>query len=310
MKLKPNRSALRLRRIPSNTVVHTPTAEEATELLAILHENGYICNNGAPLSYDELPSEYYNVNTTWCNMGEKRVCCSNPIDKRNGAILTLAEFKQKYVLNEDNFAKSDEEKPQPKFKVGDIAIFPGVDIPLPIHDIVNGVAVSWWDDGKIRSAALIEDLEPYPEPETKTTEDMETKELNLCELLHEGDTVYSLIDGESKVEELYEGYFDVNGWRFRYDGTFNGSDKSKAKCLIFPSRALYEQYPLDPLKAWSVWQKEQNKYVLQFNYRTFTAKEINSETQYPSETAVFRTPADRDKCIEEIKATIEKYSKL
>lgn len=113
---------MKLKPIPSNTVVHTPTEAEARELLAILHENGYICNNGAPLSYDELPSEYYNVNTTWCNMGEKRVCGSNPIDKRNGAILTLAGFKDKYVLNEDNLAKSDEEKPHSKFKVGDWVI--------------------------------------------------------------------------------------------------------------------------------------------------------------------------------------------
>ena len=31
----------KLKSIPENTVIHTPTEEEANELLAILHANGY-----------------------------------------------------------------------------------------------------------------------------------------------------------------------------------------------------------------------------------------------------------------------------
>lgn len=41
---------MKLKQIPSNTVVHTPTEEEAKELLAILHENGYRwCGGKAPI---------------------------------------------------------------------------------------------------------------------------------------------------------------------------------------------------------------------------------------------------------------------
>lgn len=135
-----------------------------------------------------------------------------------------------------------------------------------------------------------------------------TKELNLCELLHEGDTVYSLVDGIGKVELLDEDGFRLNNWCFRNDGTFAGSDSSTAKCLIFPSRTLYEQYPLDPYTAWMKWLEEQKKHWVSITAR-IDDLECESDTAIDTNKIYFRTSADRDKCIFEIKAIISKYSK-
>lgn len=296
---------MKLKPILKNTVVHTPTEAEAKELLAILHENGWIVCE--PLDY--IMSEAKGISIYpkphwewWENINNAKL---------NGStILTLADFKRLY---------SKEEKPQPKFAVGDEVYQTSGYCRLDkytvkkaymderghwIYDLQGLIGIIGVEENNL----CFTNQNPYTKLEIKTTEDMETKELNLCELLHEGDTVYSLVDGESKVEELYEGYFDVNGWRFRDDGTLNGSDKPKAKCLIFPSRTLYEQYPLDPYTAWMKWREEQKKH-----WAAVTAwiddLECESDTAIDTNKIYFRTPTDRDKCIEEINAIISKYSK-
>ncbi len=306
---------MKLKEIPQNTAVHTPTKDEAEELLALLHENGHICNNGAPLTYHNLTAEYYNINTTWCNMGEKRVCRSNPINKKSDAILTLAEFKKRYC---------EEEKPQPKFEIGDWVI----------HNHKNrelGQIVAYYPDEKFCYAVRFgkefhnmaeHQLLPYTEPETKPTEDMETKEkesgekgnnsensqLDLCELLqgHEGETFFSLAHGDVKLDHVSptidscivvkKGNGDIEHF-YR-----NGRWLRDGIVMLFPSRALYEQYPLDAYTAWMKWQEEQEKK----HYQDYSNR-VGREIVRPLLDKIL--PADRDKCIEEIKAIIEIYSK-
>ena len=53
------------------------------------------------------------------------------------------------------------------------------------------------------------------------------------------------------------------------------------------------------------WQEEQKKYALYIDM----AHSNDRQSFVSSKTYYFRTPADRDKCIEEIKVIIEKYSK-
>ncbi len=60
-------------------------------------------------------------------------------------------------------------KERPRFEEGFMAIFPGMNKPLPIHTIEDGVAMSWWDDGSVRCASPIDMLRPY-------TEEQESKE--------------------------------------------------------------------------------------------------------------------------------------
>ena len=79
-------------------------------------------------------------------------------------------------------------------------------------------------------------------------------------------------------------------------------------CILFPSRALYEQYPLDAAKAWSVWAEEQKKHWVSVTV-WIDDIECESDTAIDTDNIYFRTLADRDKCIEEINAIIEKYNK-
>ena len=287
---------MKLKEIPRNTVVHTPTEAEACELLAILHENGY---NFTP-TYESLVeiNRGCGYPSTMCFSFDRHHCidhCDRSYYEELGyTILTLAEFKERYC---------EEEKPQPKFKVGDMAIFRGMDKPLPIHSIAGNCAYSWWDDGTIREASLVKHLKPYTDPETKPTEDMEAKgkesgetgnnsgisqsnnlsqdvancdkpedkQLNLCELLkgHEGERFYSLLYGETQLRKVGHECIEIATGDGKYwtsissDGTF----AEGGKVVLFPSRALYEQYPLDPYTAWMEWQEEQKKYSLSISYQ-------------------------------------------
>lgn len=172
----------------------------------------------------------------------------------------------------------------------------------------------------IKLSCLYEWIEPYTEPETKPTEDMDTKEkesgekgnnpqnsqLDLCELLKgRCTTFYSPMWGDTDVLQLYDVNLRIAPCK-NHDSWLNTDEQGKCDddgiCMLWPSRALYEQYPLDPYTAWMKWQEEQNKYSLSLS---IVGNDLNGRII----SARFRTPTDRDKCIEEIKAIIEKYSK-
>lgn len=318
---KSNHKTPRLNPIPANTVVHTPTEAEAKELLAILHENGYkwMCGN------DSLYPIHYVAKEGFCIESGKRLSAYLYIQSAkedNCTILTLAEFKERYC---------EEEKPQPKFKPGD-----KVKISVPASEFLNkyngtitcvlerqmrGDGVEGWLT-ELSTAYVFKDewLEPYTEPETKPTEDMETKgkesgekgnsfensQLNLCELLkgHEGETFYSPFYGAMVLISISDGLLCFQNSNIGIDLLTNGQSQYAVDgyCAIFPSKALYEQYPLDPLKAWMKWQEEQELRTLRI---TLTAPDL--ERNYAE--VDFRTSSDRDKCIEEIKEVINKYSK-
>ena len=159
---------------------------------------------------------------------------------------------------------------------------------------------------------------PYAEPETKDEAKEakgDAKELNLYALLdeHEGETFYSPIYGEAIIQfDKESGLMEV--WPISKDAYLpaasNGhhaDNPEKGCCIIFPSRALYEQYPLEPQKAWMKWQEEQTQYKLHLMLDAMPECALSSETD--SYEFAFRTSTDRDKCIEDIKAIISKYSK-
>lgn len=394
--------SMKLKGIPDTIVVHTPTEEQAKELLAILHENGYCWSVMWKSLINNNHWHHNKENTTYLVNGEKKL-----VDViKEGAlmfdILTLAEFKEKYV---------EEEKPQPKFREGDLVIFPEMDRPLQIHAIVDGIAMSWWDDGSIRAMAgldylkpytkpvetiqeskekpqpkfrlseririvssgvedfinmiteddyyeLLEhrgkysesDLEPYTESETKVTEESpikataadslctmaksemdiideakekqkgeignnsENSQLDLCELIgdRDGIKVYCSICGEVTLQAWYRGkntkpFIFAQTDKSIVVRTFaNGKAYAGGECVIFPSRALYEQYPLDPYTAWMEWKNEQKKPFICIHWGEVDANG-DEEDDYTG-NIYFRTISDRDKCIEEIRTTLKKYS--
>ncbi len=134
--------------------------------------------------------------------------------------------------------------------------------------------------------------------------------LNLCELLkeHEKSFFVSQCYGQIELKEIKDNKLIIQDMvaqkhTLASDGIHYPCGSS---CIIYPSRALYEQYPLDPYTAWMKWKEEQKKeyglgIVLQ-NMNPKNCEVINGHT------LLFHTPADREKCLSEIQAIIEKYS--
>lgn len=66
---------------------------------------------------------------------------------------------------------------------------------------------------------------------------------------------------------------------------------------------------LEPYTGRMNWQQEQKKYILQICYAPLLPDDIKLQAQQTVMANLqFRTTADRDKCIEEINAIVEKYS--
>lgn len=322
---------MKLKPIQTNITVSTPTEAEAKELLAILHENGWDVSE----PFDGIIKETEGIlvrpehDLGWC--GDIHFAKSI-----GHAILTLAEFKEKYV---------EEEKPQPKFEIGDWVI----------HNHKNrelGQIAAYYPDDKICYAVRFGDeyhvmaehqLLPYTEPETKSTEDMETKgkesgetgnnseisqsnnlsqnvancdkpedkELNLSELLkgHEGETFYSPIVGDCTLKAITNYIHVAVNDHPSYCFFLDGRREKSGAVVFFPSRDLYEQYPLDPYTAWMKWQEEQKLNPVRVIINKYNKNGELIGEYYRSNPIDFRTPADRDKCLSEIEAIIEKYSK-
>lgn len=332
---------MKLNGIPQNTVVHTPTEAEARELLAILHENGYKWPNFS--KYSLLDMDWWNTDDMCyiikphakiVGWNTRFSITAHSLEKP--MFITLAEFKEKYV---------EEEKPQPKFKVGDKVkvIEPNcwhsgqIGIVRKARTSSEQVMVAFGEGGAA-NFYLEECLEPYTEPETKPTEDMETKEkqkgekgnnseisqsnnlsqdvancdkpetkeLNLCELLkgHTCEKFYSSLYDNMVDIHLYGDVIGINYGVYNTSICSNGAYFKYGVCTLFPTRALYEQYPLDPYTAWMKWQEEQKKYTLAIAYNC-PDKDNAESIKHLS----FRSPSDRDKCIEQIKAIIGIYSK-
>lgn len=344
---------MKLKQIPNNTVVHTPTEEDAKVLLAILHENGYTyCDGESLLDNDWLIDLYDKNNELECLGIEPYTKITKHIEhcnigwfrKQGYTILTLAEFKERYC---------EEEKPQPKFKVDDRVKVVGyqenciAEMSPHVGEVGTITKVSeadgyykitcdngrfWWHEDW---------LEPYTESgakaeakaETKDTMELNSetltddckssvkveKELNLVELIgdRDGIHVYCPTCGEVTLQAWDRGkntkplIFAQTDTSIVVRTFANGKAYVSGECVIFPSRALYEQYPLDPYTAWMKWQEEQTIYHIRIEFQPYDERgemKCGNTGTLHFDDLKFRTPTDRDKCIEEIKAIIEKYS--
>ena len=85
------------------------------------------------------------------------------------------------------------------------------------------------------------------------------KELNLCELLKgcEGETFYSDVFELvilTKVN-LVGNFLTINWNRLELNLYSNGSKVKGNRCVLWPSKELYEKYPLDAYSAWMEWKE-------------------------------------------------------
>ena len=192
-----------------------------------------------------------------------------------------------YWLEESQLEPYTEEKEPMKetpFKVGDEVIANiGRPVPAKIIEIVDKdfAIISYRDMTKKvlfnniahYEESIEESKEPMEEKESGKEDNFTTKELNLCELLAYQDLsgTYSPIYGEVRVTDIAcdclvitpEHSSDNNVELFP-DGRFS----KNGDCLLFPSRALYEKYPLDAYSAWMEWKAERKpKHTLQAQIR-------------------------------------------
>ena len=164
-----------------------------------------------------------------------------------------------------------EKECKPKFKAHDIVVFNDNICRITGTDYENKeYQVERISDNNLMGWVNEQVLEPYTE---ENKEPMEEKELNLCELLAYQDLsgTYSPIYGEVRVTDIAcdclvitpEHSSDNNVELFP-DGRFS----KNGDCLLFPSRALYEKYPLDAYSAWMEWKAERKpKHTLQAQIR-------------------------------------------
>ena len=291
---------MKLKEIPQNIAVRTPTEAEAKELLAILHEGGYKWLFGEKSLVEQTIWNRYEDATGYF-IEDERVSYGDMTDRvsiEDYPIITLVEFKERYC---------EEEKPQPKFIKGQRVYCRPYGYPFVIADGIiydNNEPHYYSENGGCYKESI---LEPYTEPETKMTEDMETKELNLAELLkgHEGEEFFLTTMGTVIFHGVSEQSIQFKPNKTAKDTyllSSTGKMRDNGVILAYPSRVLYEQYPLEPYTAWMKWKEEQQVRNLRI---ILTAPDF--ERNYVKTN--FRTPADRDKCLEEIKAIIEKYNK-
>ncbi len=175
-------------------------------------------------------------------------------------------------------------------------------------------------------------LEPYTESETtrknpqnlslsdnQNTDNMEEKELNLCELLKDCiyETFYSPICGECEYKECFE-----DSEKMLFESIKDGVDGGYASlvfdaegrygnhgiCMLYPSKELYEKYPLDPRKAWSEWAENRKpKHILQAQIRLISNDGITIEDSEIVEVEVWDISFNH--AVKVVERTFEQFHK-
>ena len=152
---------------------------------------------------------------------------------------------------------------------------------------------------------------------------MEEKELNLCELLkgHEGEEFYLLDCGNVILDVIQTNnlrgdsvtFLSLHSTNFDSGSIIinpNGKRKVYGSVILYPSRALYEKYTLDPYSAWMEWKEERNpnkKYRLSINW---TINEMENEDDYNIEDyghfyVDCKTKEEADDAVESIKELVD-----
>ena len=181
----------------------------------------------------------------------------------------------------------DEEKPKPKFKVGDkVIVIDNIRAVYPNPMTIKGVTLA--EDGKYRYNVVEygikfheDNLEAFTEEsrnlsqniancdkseDNKPKDNMEEKELNLAELLRgcEGEEFFSISVGKVMFKAIYD-FDDTHKIRTirkdavgnEYNVNFHSDGRRNKAGLqdLYPSEDLLRKYPLDPYSAWMKWKE-------------------------------------------------------
>lgn len=112
-----------------------------------------------------------------------------------------------------------------------------------------------------------ENKEPMEEKELGKEDNFPTKELNLCELLKgcEKHKFYSPMLGDAFIVQIRETSIHIVPCDEEHCERFLFIDKcgiwtKGGQCILYPSRALYEKYPLDAYSAWMEWARKPKRW--------------------------------------------------
>lgn len=190
-------------------------------------------------------------------------------------------------------------------------------------------------------------LEPYTEPETKddtknetkdpvsqnpdknynnenhnsNSDNMQAKELNLCELLKGcvGETFYSRAYGEVTLNEIVRDdrpnsqeikVYTSDPQSDRIWFLRNGRKHKNGEIDLYPSRALYEEYPLDAYSAWMEWQESRKpKYILAVKISSwYDGDDGREDEEYgDNEWFRFKTEEEARQAAEAVRETLYKF---
>lgn len=218
----------------------------------------------------------------------------------------------------------DKEKQAKPFRVGDRVKIVNVLNPMMQGEI--GIIVEHLTkDSHLYKVKLCEDSESfiedcylvedrYLEPYTEEKNDMEEKELNLCELLKDCvyENFYSPICGKCEYKESFEDsetmLFEAvkeeeHGGHQSLIFDAEGRNNEHGICLLFPSKDLYEKYPLDAYSAWMEWAESRKS-----KYNVKITLSEGKEDKYPGEYEVqFNDLKEAQQAAKEARKTLESF---
>ena len=215
--------------------------------------------------------------------------------------------------NLSNSCKIGKDKqPKPKFEIGQLVRcledwVQGDPLKIINYDaedntyLLDGLTGFWLEESQ---------LEPYTEENKET---MEEKELNLCELLKgcEKHKFYSPMLGDAFIVQIRETSIHIVPCDEEHSEWFLFIDKcgiwtKGGQCILYPSRALYEKYPLDAYSAWMEW-KESRKPKFTFVVKSFIGKENSVGNCVINEHFIFDSQEEAEQAAKLVKDTLLKF---
>lgn len=151
---------------------------------------------------------------------------------------------------------------------------------------------------------------------------MTSTELNLTELLKgcEGEMFWSQIWGEVILNRLHPD--NNNGHQPLVSIKFPNSKLSRnitadgylsygeryGYCILWPSKELYEEYPLDPYSAWMAWKKSRELgYKLAIEFTIEHTEDGIMTQEYDDFSCMFRSEQRAQQAIEIVKKALQKF---
>lgn len=149
------------------------------------------------------------------------------------------------------------------------------------------------------------DIESYIETENN----MEEKELNLCEILkgYEGEEFYYLLSGKKVIlDSIKYGIISIKTSDNGANLLPNSAAIKGGIELLYPSKELYEKYPLDAYSAWMEWKNSKKKIELFFDMKI---AEENSDELLSSEYVLyeFNSYEEANQATEVVKEALQKF---